>query len=321
MKRIQINCLLGVALALLWGGCSSDPEVTDPVVIEVGTRQVTLSELQAQIDSLKHSGSMLPEDSELFMERYIERQVAVAKAMELGLDKDPEFQRQWENLLIGRLEQKLVQTESVTLSVSSEEVAEYYQSQIASYTTPAQVHVALLFLPVQKYMDVSAREALKARLEKARELAMDLPADTRGFGAMASQYSEEGTSRFKGGDIGWLQAGAGSYRWPSVVIDSAFTLAENGARSEVIEADDGYYLLKLLGSRPEKIRALDASLEASIQKKLYHKKRAAVQVSVRKDWGDSVPVIRHSEYFSHLDLTPQAATSLSAAQPPLLPRP
>jgi len=272
------------------------------------------------VDSLQHNGASLPEDPAIFLEHYVDRQVAVETALELGLDTEPELQRQWENLLIGRLEQKLVQAELAEISVTSEEVAAYYQTQLTHYTTAAQVHLALLFLPVQKHMDDAARNALKTRLLQARELATQLPEDTRGFGALASQYSEEGTSRFKGGDIGWLQVGSASYRWSPVVIETAFALAQDGAFSEVIEAEDGYYLLKQLDSRPEKIRPLDAALETSIQQKLYNEKRTALQVSVRKQWGGSVPVVRHSEYFSNLDLTQKAATSLSAVQQPRLPR-
>lgn len=323
IRVAQSICAIASVSGLLFASGCAPREVagTDPVVLEVGGRVILLSELQAQVDSLKHNGASLPEDPAIFVEHYVDRQVAVAAALELGLDSDPELQRQWENLLIGRLEQKLVQAALAELSVTSDEVADYYQTQIAKYTTPAQLHLALLFLPVQKHMDDAARGALKTRLLEARELAMELPADTRGFGALASQYSEEGTSRFKGGDIGWLQADSNGYRWPSQVIDSAFALAQNGAFSEVIEVAEGYYLLKQLDSRPEKIRPLDTALETSIQKKLYDEKRTALQASVRLEWGSSVPVTRHHEYFSNLDLTKQAATSLSAVQQSLLPRP
>ena len=59
-------------------------------------------------------------------------------------------------------------------------------------------------------------------------------------------YSEEKMTRFKGGDIGWLQVGKERYRWPDAVVESGFALSQVGQFSQVIETTGGYYLLKKL---------------------------------------------------------------------------
>ena len=313
---------MALLAAALISGCGNDAEVeVDPVVVQVGERSIHLSELQAQLDYWSESGSVLSSDPEVFMDRYVERAVALEKARALGLDQDPELRSQWESLLIGRLRTVELNKALASVVVTAEDVSEYYQDHLATYTTPRQIRLALLLLEVNAFMDQSAREQVKSRLIEAREQAQELPADTRGFGALASHYSEEGTSRFKGGDIGWLQAGLERSRWPAAVMKAAFALRSDAPLSAVIETEDGYYLLKLLDERPEEIRALDETLRVSIEKKLFHQQRATIQADLSGLWAATVPVVRHTDTLSLLDFHQPANTQVSATELTPMPRP
>lgn len=83
----------------------------------------------------------------------------------------------------------------------------------------------------------------KARLDAARQrLAKD------DFALVARIESDEPRTKQRGGDTGWHhQVGA---NLPQLVVDAAFALAD-GAVSEPLRGEDGYYLVKVLEVEPE----------------------------------------------------------------------
>ncbi len=222
------------------------------------------------------------------------------KARELGLDQDPELRRQWENLLIGRLRETEIESKLRALSVTDDEIRDYFQRNQSAYSRPAQLHLALLFLSVPASADDETRAAIRQRMEAARALASELPETTRGFGAHAMTYSEEATSRFKGGDIGWLEAGASAYRWPDEVVKVGFALKENGDLSEVIETQKGFYLLKKLDSREPVVRSLDGRLRSTLENAILKEKRAAIEADLKDSWKNSSHVILHEDVLRSL---------------------
>ena len=305
-------------MGALWflAACSSPPEQDDdPVAIEVGERAIRLSELQAQLDFLAERSTPVARDPGAFLTDYVERSIALSKARELGLDQEVAFRRQVENLLIGRLKQAQLDLALANVSVSDNEIAAYYDSKVNQYGRPAQSRVALLHLPTDKFTDEPKRRALHTRMQQARALAVELPATTRGFGALAMEYSEEATSRFKGGDIGWMQAGQERYRWPEPVVAAAFAL-DKGSLSEVIQAPDGFYLLKKIDSREPVVPALDGRFETTLRNALLREKRATTVETFEKEWAQDLPIKMHEEVLSHLEfgspaLQPQAGMELT----------
>ena len=113
-------------------------------------------------------------------------------------------------------------------------------------------------------------------------------------------WSEEATSRFKGGDIGWLEAGATQSRWPAEVVEAGFALKDNGAVSDVITADDGYYLLKKLDSRGAVVRSLEGRLRATLENAILRNKRAALETQVKDSWKAAGNVALDEEVLSQL---------------------
>lgn len=295
--------LLGGALASLalavFVGCSKEPD-TDPVALEVNGQLIRVSEIQAQIDSLHASGAPAAANPDRFLESYLERQVALTQAYELGLDKDPELLRQWENLLLGRLRQDAFNAGLADVVVDAAAVSEYYDANLDQYTKPAQVRAALLRLELDAHGSATEGSEEADRLAEALKLAGDLPVDTKGFGALAMRYSDEGTSRFKGGDIGWLQAGRASYRWPDAVVDALFSLSEQAPYSEVITTADAVYVLKYLDSRAEVIRPLDDALQAAISKQLYATASAELKASLQEQWSNTTELLVHEDALNQL---------------------
>lgn len=307
-----MRCLGGavfVVVALLAASCkrsetAANPTTAvgkDPVAIQIGKREIRLSELQAEIDFLRQKHNPAAASLEAFLDPCVERLVALERARELGLDQDIELKRQWENLLVGRLRETEIEAKLRDVAVTDEEIREYYERNLRAYTRPAQLQLALLYLSVPARADDEARAAVRQRMEEARKLALDLPANTRGFGGQAMTYSEEATSRFKGGDIGWLDAGAPAYRWPDEVMKAGFALAQKGDLSDVIETADGFYLLKKLDSREAVVRSLEGRMRATLENSLLNEKRAAIETQLKQSWKSSNTVTVHEDILNSLE--------------------
>jgi parvulin-like peptidyl-prolyl isomerase len=276
------------------------PSVADPVALEIGGRKIRLSELQSEVDLLSERRSPIAANLDAFLEPSIERLVALEQARKLGLDQDPSIRRQYENLLIGKLRESEIAAKLRETAITDEEIQKHFEANLAAYSRPAQIRIALLFLPVSSRADETTRAAVRTRLEEAKSIAANLPPDTRGFGEHAMTYSEEATSRFKGGDIGWLEAGASAYRWPEAVIQAAFALKEIGETSDVIEAADGYYLVKKLDARDAVVRSLDGRLRSTLEGQLLKEKRVSVESSLLDNWKIAHPVKLHPEVLQSL---------------------
>lgn len=314
--------LAAVCMATLLAGCGSKEEDIvdqDPVVIEVGERTIRLSEIQSEIDFLKSRGVATVGDPEGFIAEKLRREVALQEARELGLDKDPELQRQIENLLIGRLKQQQLALALANIYASDEELEAQYEVLKHKFGRPAQARMALLFLPASKFMDSSAREALKERMLEGRELAQELPSDATGFGELAMRYSEEPTSRFKGGDVGWMETGRDTYRWPNAVVETAFALPV-GEMSDVIETDTGFYLLKKTDSREASYPTMDGRFAATVEQAVRRQKRESVIEEIEQTWSEGVEITLNEDVIERLDFDlPQTETSQAAPAPLELP--
>ena len=261
----------------------------EPVAIKVGSQQIHLAELQADLDDLSKRRNPIAADASKFIPFTVDRLTAMEQAHQLGLDKDRELRRQWENLLIGRLHEQELEKRLAELKVMDAEIEEFYQNKKATYSRPAQLQLALLHLAVTRHTDEAKRKENRAKMENARSLAKELSPEVTGFGTLAMEYSEEATSRFKGGDVGWMQAGASGYRWPDEVIKAAFSLKAVGDMSEVIEASDGFYLLRKLDFREPTVQPLEGRLRSSIANAVLAQKREALEKELKKSWQDAHP--------------------------------
>jgi parvulin-like peptidyl-prolyl isomerase len=300
LPRISIrsltSCLPHVAslacLAGLTASCGSKKAPVsnaEPAAIRVGSQQIHLAELQADLDDLAKRRNPIAADASKFIPATVDRLTALEQAHQLGLDKDRELRRQWENLLIGRLHEQELEKRLAELKVTDAEIEEFYQNKKATYSRPAQLQLALLHLAVTRHTDEAKRKETRAKMENARSLAMELSPEVTGFGALAMEYSEEATSRFKGGDVGWMQAGASGYRWPDEVIKAAFSLKAVGDISEVIEASDGFYLLRKIDFREPAVQPLEGRFRSSVANAVLAQKREALEKQLKKSWLDAHP--------------------------------
>lgn len=125
---VSLACIAGLTTSC---GSKKAPVSHDaPVAIQVGSQKVHLADLQADLDDLAKRRNPVAADASKFIPASVERLTALEQAHQLGLDKDRELRRQWENLLIGRLHEQELEKRLAELKVTDAEIEEFYQSKI-----------------------------------------------------------------------------------------------------------------------------------------------------------------------------------------------
>ena len=308
--------ILGAALALT--SCREPPgtEADPNVLARVGPHSVTVEEFKTH---LARRGGLRSgrEHADALLEEMIDLEVLHAQALRMGLDRSPEIQRAWRNLLIGKLRKEALAPRLENLRVEPEEIVDYYEANRPRYRRPARVRVAVL----GRWIDPTTRQEARARLQRelaqARTEALERPpALETGFGTLAIDYSEHQATRYRGGDLGWLEAGR-SHAWLSPeILEGAFALNEPGEISEVLAASDGFYLLRLIDLHETQVVPL-ADLEESIRHQLLREKREQIDKAFVAEARRS---LRIRTYPERLDTAAEGlARPVTESRPPALP--
>jgi peptidyl-prolyl cis-trans isomerase D len=123
------------------------------------------------------------------------------------------------------------------ISVSDQAIEEYYQQHSQRYTRAALQHISLIRL--------STAEQAEALLAQLKRLDSD-------FATAAKAHSTDTLTAAKGGELGWIEQGG----MPEAFDQAAFALKQPGELSQVVHAEDGYYLLRLNQQQPEQLQPL-----------------------------------------------------------------
>lgn len=200
-----------------------------------------------------------------------------------------------------------------TISVTDEEIAEYYQNNQSEFIEPEKMSVAYLELSVENLMkDISiSEEAVKQRyeqekqdfqtqerepevqiahlmLEKAddgshQQTLADITARLEAgeeFAALVKEYSIDEGSKDTGGDLGVLIPGTFSE-----AFEQAAMALEEGEVSAPVETDGGVHLIKLLAKNVESFPAFEERSKA-IEQSLKREQAEEIYATMERDFED-----------------------------------
>jgi len=116
----------------------------------------------------------------------------------------------------------------------------------------------MVFVSIRKNASDEAREKAANKMEEIVVEANTLPSETLHFGSVARRHSDDSSSRYRGGVMGWLvDHPSRSYKWEDEVVRAAFELQSPGEISPVVKAERGLYLLRLVQEVQAEIQPLD----------------------------------------------------------------
>ncbi len=261
---------------------ATPPVASAEVLARVGSEAITVDEFRREME---RRGGRIPgqyasvEQRRALLDEMLRTKAALTRAREAGLDQEPETRLAIERLLVaGYLEAEL-EPALAGLSVSDDEVAAYYAAHRDEYQTPERRRVAWIFLQVGAKAEPPQVEKVRQRAADARAEAERLPAGTRNFGDVAQRLSEDPSTRYVGGELGWLTRDqAAGYRWGPELVEAAFALAEPGSLSPVLRHEKGFYVLKLVAREAAAPAPLE-KLASGIRARLLKERREATRES------------------------------------------
>jgi parvulin-like peptidyl-prolyl isomerase len=294
---------VGLGWAVLSTSCSQAPGPV-PLAI-VGDRQITVEDFQREVARRIAARRVLP-DKETLLQEMVNQEALVQRARQMGLLDDPQVQREINVLLIGKLREREIDPRVERLQITDEEVAAEYERNIDRYTQPAKVRLAMLFLEANPKMSEAKRNEIQERLSEAHRRILESPARggrgaaAGGFGALAIDYSDDQASRYRGGDMGWLNEGSFDYHWPHPVLEAGYRLTKNEV-SEIIQTEGGFYLVMKTDSRPSSTKSL-AEVEAVLKHSLLASHRRELNESFQQESIDMAPVTINPSALADVEL-------------------
>ncbi len=270
--------------AAMVAGCGREPAPEPPApapapLARVGEAIITKEDFAREAER-RRAGGRLPADAATLLREMVERQAMLQKAGDEAA-RDPEIRREVENLLLARWLDKSRQAERAALAVSDEELRSAYDADRDSWTRPAQVRLAILFRRLAAGAPAAELEQLAGVLRKAvADFKADPKAATRagrmqGFGSVAADNSEDTVSRYRGGDLGWLEVRSDGYRWPDEVVRAGFALGV-GEVSDVIRAGEGLYVVMKSGARPARVTPFEEAA-VGLRRRLLREKQETLE--------------------------------------------
>ncbi len=331
MRLGRVSASAGVVLAIVLGVAGSPVTAgelldgsPDTVLATVAGEEITVGDLERELvrrTGLEHPQGVTPEQLSQLLDEMVSFRLLVAEARRAGYDSDPDVVAVMERMMVAKFTGDRLDPKLADVKVSDEEVRRHYEANQDRYARPARVRGAVLEIEVPRRASDATREELAAKAAEILEAARELPADTHGFGPLAVQYSDEQTTRYVGGDIGWLVAGSGGYRWEQPVVDAIWALDEPGQLGPVIETESGFWLVKLLDRQAPEPRPLQPLVEG-IRQQLLRDKQARLRDEFYGRLAKRNEVEVHTELLAGLVTEEQDVgrdDDKVAEQPPALP--
>ena len=294
---------LGTALAvcsvwLISVGCKpkvKPPAGSSPVVAEVGGRTITQADFEAEAARRRASGNPVASAKALLGEM-IEREAMLVKAEASGIARSEAFRRDSESRLLSQWVASTLAKARDGVEVTDEELKKAYEQRKDSVLTSAALtRLAILYRKVSSRAGNDVALALEKSLaEGVAAFEKDRAASTNngrlpGFGKIAADYSEDTVTRYRGGDLGWLNPGQGEHpRVPKEVLAAGAALSQ-GQVSAPIRAGDGVYVVMKDGERAAKQMTFQEAVPM-LRRRLLHEKQRDVEARFKAEVLGSVPV-------------------------------
>jgi parvulin-like peptidyl-prolyl isomerase len=153
-----------------------------------------------------------------------------------------------------------------------QQIQEYYEAHKTDYVKPELLRIADVFFAAPK-ANAAERKKKKAKAEEVAAKAKALnPTDSPGFAALVREYSEDTRTKSIDGDSRFVSKEELSSQFAPEVAAAAVEMKKAGEISPLIEADNGFYIVRFQGRQA----ALNLGIEqvkSQIQNRIQHERR------------------------------------------------
>ena len=153
------------------------------------------------------------------------------------------------------------------VQITEDDVELYYTDHEGDFTTPDRARIQMLRLSIPQEADDAARAELRKKADSLREQA----AGGEDFKALVEAYSDDMETKFKGGEIGWINRGQAAP--DKAVARAAFELGKPGV-TDVVQTPKALYLVNVEEYQPGALKPLTA-VRAQIEQSLKEREAPA----------------------------------------------
>ncbi|MCD6269742.1 MAG: peptidylprolyl isomerase [Deltaproteobacteria bacterium] len=260
MKNCFSRILLATALITLICTWAVLPlaAADDPVVAEIGSEKLTLSQFHTEIKGLPPNLKQMASDKKMqkeFLEQLATSHLIYQEGIKQGIDKEPLVQSQIEDttrkIVLATLLQREI--ESRIKTPTEKDIEQYYQTHADEFKQEKQVR---------------ARHILVENEATAKKIAAKLK-DGADFVALAKESSSCPSSA-KGGDLGFFTHD----RMVKEFADVAFKL-KKGETSDPVKTKFGYHIIQVVDIKESGVTPL-AEVKTAIENKLIQTQKSQV---------------------------------------------
>jgi hypothetical protein len=294
----------------------ADSHFSPEVIATVGDVQITRAEYERELNERASRSPGVFQDSasrERLLNSIIERKTLYSKAVQDGFDRHPDIVALTEALIASKYREARWDGWSTTLTeVQPEEIAAYYHAHAEQFTRPAMVRAGVLRIGCSpKLSPEKQAEALhraEALLAQARQGSDD------DFRQLVQLHSEDQSSRYTGGDTGWLVQEESPLRWPPEVVQAAFELDRIGEVAPLVRSADALHIIRLNGRREKALQPL-SEVEAAISHRLEQERQVQVREAFFDDLQEGQEVTVNESLLKTITPTTQVQTASVPCRP------
>lgn len=284
----------------------------DHVVATVGDVKITLEDFTTYAQERKTSGTA--EARRAVLEEMITQEALLHAARKEGLDQSPEFQRAMRLFLITRLEER----DLLPLLTKAEEVSDQDVDEALRESGPRFVrNPARRYAWLRAMADGNNITVATDRIQSAVHRFRNLPPDTNrvGFGTVAAEFSDDGETRYQGGDLGWLTSEQLAIRLPPNSVSRVSSLKPRQV-SDLIQLPRGVCVILCSEERGATSNAAHIFRE-KLRQELSEKRRLETRNAFVKSARSALKIEIHEEKLNVTELDLKTSTPQVLISPPL----
>ena len=230
-------------------------------VITVGDFAERLAEQSPYLRARYNS----PERRREFLDNMVRFELLAAEAHRRGYDRLPEVDRTRKQMMIQQMMKDEFEDRIKLTDITDDEIRRYYEAHPEEFNKPEQVRASHILI-----RDRAQAQRVLTQILARRD-------DVNFFRQMAEQHNQDELTRDRFGDLRFFsrpnERQPGEPEVPPAVAEAAFSIAQiGGVFPELVQADDGFHILKLTGKRAALRRTLDDA-RRPIQNRLWREKR------------------------------------------------
>jgi peptidyl-prolyl cis-trans isomerase C len=230
------------------------PGTMEDGVARVGDSWITRDEFKAAWERRSTEARELTRASVL--EDLVRRALVFEEARQTGFDRSEAMREAWKSLVVARFEEARESRQQHPTDFSEAQIETYYREHADRYTVSERRRLEVVHQPMLPGATAGQRERLTRLLGSLRDDVASRP-EARDLSRLVDGFAASEGRRLNRQTAGWLTRDQAARAWPVAVVEASFQLRQPGETSAVLETDEGWYVLRLVGLQPPHAPALE----------------------------------------------------------------